>query len=124
MGPGVQGESGAQASALCGRAAHCGCQVGQGRSGSTRQAVGEASAMRRVHAGLRHASRAERGEGAGLSRQGRKVVGRTGTGEGWAGRLELLGWACGDGLGRCWVEFGFGFLFYFFFSSISNSNKV
>ena len=77
-----------------------------------------------AHAGLRRASRAERGEGAGLSRQGRKGVGRTGPGEGWAGRLEVLGWACGDGLGRCWVEFGFGFLFYFFFSSNSNSNKV
>ena len=38
-------------------AAHCGCQVGQGGSGSTRQA---ASATRRVQAGLRHASRAER----------------------------------------------------------------
>jgi len=65
MGPGVQGESGAQAGALCGRAAHCGCQVGQGRSGSTRQAVGEASATRRVQAGLRHASRAEREGRAG-----------------------------------------------------------
>ena len=46
-------------------AAHYGCQVGQGGSGSTRQAVGEASAKRRVQAGLRHASRAEREGRAG-----------------------------------------------------------
>ena len=82
-GPGWQREeSGAQASALCGRAAHCGCQVGQGGSGSTRQAVGEASATRRVQAGLRHASRAVAGS-AGPSGE----LGRAREGEGaWAGR--------------------------------------
>ena len=73
----------------------------------------------------------------------RAALGRNGSGPGerWAGRVQRRKhcgkkWAesaglgrgrgldCGDGLGRCWVEFGFGFLFYFFFSSISNSNKV
>ena len=59
-------------------AAHCGCQVGQGGSGSTRQAVGEASATRRVQAGLRHASRAEREGRAG------RCGARLGRVESWA----------------------------------------
>ena len=98
-------------------AALCGCQVGQGGSGSTRQA---ASATRRVQAGLRHASRAEREGRAG------RCGARLGRVESWAahgrerepGPAGALGqggkrgkgkWA---GLRLVWVK-GLGFLWVF-----------
>jgi hypothetical protein len=52
-------------------------------------------------------------------------------GKGWAGRLELLGWACGEGAGLSlgfllglvflfWVWAGFLFYYFFYFFSYSN----
>ena len=122
----ARGERGAGQRAVR-EAAHCGCQVGQGGSGSTRQAE---SATRRVQAGLRHASRAEREGRAGRcgARLGRVESwaahgrerepgpagalgqgGKRGKGK-WAGLR--LGWV--KGLGFLWV-FPFLFLPHFYF---------